>query len=476
MPEIRMPIGGTTPPSPPVNQVSLYAKADKRFYMQDDSGAEVKILTNETTLSSLAVQAPLSTTGTSSPTLSIANVTTTANGVMIATDKVKLDNATNNNTANTLVSRDSLGNFAANEITATAFNGTASNVETIPILSGAVTSTGTSNLTTLGTGVINNVNIANTAAIAMSKLAVNPTLRANHTGVQDANTLINLDVEVESYLSTAAPIVDNMISSTAGISLSKLAVNPLSRSNHTGSQPASTISDFEVEVDSAIGDYLVSTPITNANISATAAIALSKLAVNPLVRSNHTGTQLASTISDFAGGVLGSISAGDGITISPTGEFDVTGTANRISVTTAGVDIASNYAGQNTITTVGTVTTGTWNGSPISANYGGTGASTPGAGANRLTAINNITGSVNLTSNDRIALVNASGGVRTITLPSASNTYQYVIKKVDSSSNNVIINAASGDLIEGVSSKTLATQYDYITLVSDATTNWYIIT
>lgn len=475
MPEIRMPIGGSTPPSPPVNQISLYAKSDKRFYIQDDSGAEVKLLTNETTLASLSVQAPLLSTGTSTPTLSIAPVTTTANGVMLAADKVKLNGATNNNTANTLVSRDSLGNFSANEITATLFNGTASTVTTIPILSGAITSTGTSNLTTLGAGVITNANISNTAAIAMSKLAVNPTLRANHTGVQDANTLINLDVEVENYLINAAPIVDDMISGTAQIALSKLAINPLNRANHTGTQLAATISDFNVEVDSAIGDYLTSTPIVDANVSSSAAIALSKLAVNPLARANHTGTQLASTISNFASGVLSSISNGDGITISPLGEIDVVGTSNRITVDINGVDIASTYIGQTSITTVGTITNGTWNGSAIPTSSGGTGASTPGAGANKLTAINNITGSVTLTSNDRVALVNASGGVRTITLPLATGLYQYVIKKIDSSSNNVIINAAGGNQIEGVSSKTLTTQYDFITLASDGATNWYII-
>lgn len=39
--------------------------------------------------------------------------------------------------------------------------------------------------------------------------------------------------------------------------------------------------------------------ITNAMISPTAAIALSKLATDPLARANHTGTQLASTISNF---------------------------------------------------------------------------------------------------------------------------------------------------------------------------------
>lgn len=39
--------------------------------------------------------------------------------------------------------------------------------------------------------------------------------------------------------------------------------------------------------------------IANADIAAGAAIALSKLATDPLARANHTGTQIASTISDF---------------------------------------------------------------------------------------------------------------------------------------------------------------------------------
>lgn len=40
--------------------------------------------------------------------------------------------------------------------------------------------------------------------------------------------------------------------------------------------------------------------ITNAKVAAGAAIALSKLATDPLARANHTGTQLAATISDLA--------------------------------------------------------------------------------------------------------------------------------------------------------------------------------
>jgi hypothetical protein len=44
---------------------------------------------------------------------------------------------------------------------------------------------------------------------------------------------------------------------------------------------------------------IVDGTIVNADINASAAIALSKLATDPLARANHTGTQTASTISDF---------------------------------------------------------------------------------------------------------------------------------------------------------------------------------
>ena len=44
---------------------------------------------------------------------------------------------------------------------------------------------------------------------------------------------------------------------------------------------------------------LVDGTIVNSDINASAAIALSKLAIDPLARANHTGTQTASTVSDF---------------------------------------------------------------------------------------------------------------------------------------------------------------------------------
>lgn len=47
----------------------------------------------------------------------------------------------------------------------------------------------------------------------------------------------------------------------------------------------------------------------------------------------------------------------------------VTGTTNRVTVTSGVVDISAAYVGQNTITTLGTVTTGTWNGVAIADAY-----------------------------------------------------------------------------------------------------------
>lgn len=68
----------------------------------------------------------------------------------------------------------------------------------------------------------------------------------------------------------------------------------------------------------------------------------------------------ALTFTQFSG--AGAIVAGAGLT--KTGStIDVIGTADRITVAADSIDIASTYAGQSTITTVGTITTGTWGGS-----------------------------------------------------------------------------------------------------------------
>lgn len=68
----------------------------------------------------------------------------------------------------------------------------------------------------------------------------------------------------------------------------------------------------------------------------------------------------------------GAYTAGTGMTA--TGNtFNVIGTANRIIANADSIDIDSAYVGQTSITTLGTVATGTWSATAIAANKGGTG-------------------------------------------------------------------------------------------------------
>lgn len=68
----------------------------------------------------------------------------------------------------------------------------------------------------------------------------------------------------------------------------------------------------------------------------------------------------------------GQITAGDGLTKSGN-TIQVVGTTNRISVAADAIDISSNYVGQTSITTLGTIGAGTWQGSTIGGAYGGLG-------------------------------------------------------------------------------------------------------
>ena len=67
------------------------------------------------------------------------------------------------------------------------------------------------------------------------------------------------------------------------------------------------------------------------------------------------------------------ITAGNGL-VKDGNLIEVVGTADRITANADSIDIASTYVGQTSITTVGTITTGTWDASTIAVTAGGTGA------------------------------------------------------------------------------------------------------
>jgi hypothetical protein len=79
------------------------------------------------------------------------------------------------------------------------------------------------------------------------------------------------------------------------------------------------------------------------------------------------------TWTQFSG--AGSFEAGDGLSKTGT-QVNVNVTANRTAITSDAIDISANYVGQSSITTLGTITTGVWNGTDVAVADGGTGAST----------------------------------------------------------------------------------------------------
>jgi len=189
--------------------------------------------------------------------------------------------ATSANTASAIVARDSSGNFSAGTITAN-LTGTASTA-TVATTANALTTgrnfqltgdveasavsfngSGDVTLTTvIGTGAIVNADINASAAIDKTKISGTAITAA------DSGT-------VTSTMIADGTIVNGDISASAGIAYSKLSLN-------------SSITSADI----------VDGTIVNGDISSSAAIALSKLATDPLARANHTGTQTASTISDF---------------------------------------------------------------------------------------------------------------------------------------------------------------------------------
>lgn len=79
-------------------------------------------------------------------------------------------------------------------------------------------------------------------------------------------------------------------------------------------------------------------------------------------------------------------------------------------------------------------------------------------------------------SNENVILADATSNAITINLPAAAN-YQddfFIVKKVDSSSNEITIDANGSETIDGDLTKTIAIQYVSIKMLSNGS-NWFII-
>ena len=107
------------------------------------------------------------------------------------------------------------------------------------------------------------------------------------------------------------------------------------------------------------------------------------------------------------------------------GVISISGTTNRITVTgtsNAVIDIAATYVGQTSITTLGTITSGTWNGSIIGGTYGGTGVNN---GSSTITIAGNLSTASALS-------IGTAATVNQLFYTSATNTLSGLTNQINS--------------------------------------------
>jgi hypothetical protein len=87
-----------------------------------------------------------------------------------------------------------------------------------------------------------------------------------------------------------------------------------------------------------------------------------------------------------------------------------------------------------------------------------------------------VTSNYTVSRSDSFIPVNATSGSVTITLPAAKETKgkRYTVKKVDSSTNSVIVDPTGSDTIDDATTATLNIQYESICIMSDGSEYWII--
>ena len=375
----------SAPASPVEGQIYYNSGSQTMFVCTVGGGSPAwKDLGKQGTVTSVTGSGAISSTGGTTPQISISAADGSNAGTMSAAHYTLVNNATNANTASTIVKRDASGNFSAGTITAALTGDVLGNV------TGNVTGT-VSDISNHDTGdLAEGTNLyytdtrvranrldqmsAPTASVSFNSQKI--TGLADPTDAQDAATKAyvdaarsGLDVKQSVRAATSGNITLSGTQTVDGVSL--IATNRVLVKSQTdpsengiwtvaaGSWSRAIDADSDAEVTSGLFTF-VEEGTDNGNSGFV-------LTTDNPITVGTTGL----TFAQFSG--AGQITAGNGLT--KTGNtIDAVGTADRISVTSDAIDIASTYAGQTSITTLGTISTGTWSADTIVVGKGGTGA------------------------------------------------------------------------------------------------------
>lgn len=201
------------------------------------------------------------------------------------------------------------------------------------------------------------------------------------------------------------PTIDLVASGVTAGTFTKVTVDVYGRVTNgivAGNTGATTLADYGLADDAqplntnltnisayntnGIICYTGTNTFTGRSVVATAGTTASNLSItNP---QGIAGDITLTTAGDLNAFLASQVSTGFPVRTAATtwSQRQIVGTSNRISVTDGGgvagnptIDIANTYVGQNTITTLGTISTGVWNATPISIVKGGTGLSSNGS-------------------------------------------------------------------------------------------------
>jgi len=321
--------------------------------------------------------------GTVTLTLAVADADSA--GLLSAAFFGDLNDATSSATANKLAKRDASGNLSVATPSADAHAATKAYVD-------AARS---------GLDVKESVRVASTANIALSTALENG-------DVVDGVTLVTGDRVLVKNQSTASE-------------------NGIYVVQASGAAVRAIDADSNTEVTTGMFTF-----VSEGTVNADSGFVLS---TNDTITLGTT----ALTFVQFSG--AGQITAGAGLT-KDGNTLDVVGTADRITINADSVDIASTYAGQSTITTLGTITTGTWNGTTIAVANGGSGATTASSARTNLasTSASGLTTSTPVLA--RIAKQGcavSSAGVSTTTVTHNFGTTDVIVQIYEVSGGATVI-------------------------------------
>ena len=328
------------------------------------------------TVTAVSGTTPIASSGGATPAISISAATTSAAGSMAALDKAKLDDATDAATASKMVIRDAAGQASFTAPTASGHVATKSYVDAFVV----------------GLDVKASVRAATTADITLS-------------GTQT--------IDGVSIIATDRVLVMNQTTGSEN-GIYAASAGAWSRTQDTdGASEVNAGMFLFVEEGMVNGDngYVLTTndPIT-------------------------LGTT-ALTFQQFSG--AGQITSGAGLT--KTGNtIDAVGTTNRITVAADSIDISTSYVGQATITTLGTVATGTWQGTAVGVSYGGTGASSTSGAKTNLGYVTRYATDIGNASSTSIAVTHSLGTKDVTVQVFDTTTNQVVYPDITMTSTTVV--------------------------------------